>query len=117
MADLTFVETSKRKTSVIHQGYIYQKIRENGERSWWRCRDHSCSTPITVTFSKLPTLSIPTLSTLTMWELTEWEVDKVGIDKVGIDEVGIDQMGRQRPRGTMGSPWDSHVPPEAPQSH
>ena len=63
MADLTFVETSKGKTSVIHQGYIYQKIRENGERSWWRCRDRSCSTPITVTFSKLPTLSIPTLST------------------------------------------------------
>ena len=42
MAQATFVETSKGRQSVVHKGYIYQKIRENGERSWWRCKDRSC---------------------------------------------------------------------------
>ena len=42
MAQVTFVETSKGRQSVVHKGYIYQKIRKNGERSWWRCKDRSC---------------------------------------------------------------------------
>ena len=42
MAQATFVETSKGRRSIVHEGYIYQKIRENGERSWWRCKDHTC---------------------------------------------------------------------------
>ena len=42
MAQATFVETSKGRRSIVHEGYIYQKIRENGERSWWRCKDRTC---------------------------------------------------------------------------
>ena len=41
MTQATFVETSKGQQSIVHEGYIYQKIRQNGERSWWRCKDHS----------------------------------------------------------------------------
>ena len=42
MAQATFVETSKGRRSIVHEGYIYQKIRENGEWSWWRCKDRTC---------------------------------------------------------------------------
>ena len=36
MAQATFVETSQKQQSIAHEGYIYQKIRVNGEQSWWR---------------------------------------------------------------------------------
>ena len=34
--------TSKGRWSIVHEGYIYQKVRENGEWSWWRCKDRTC---------------------------------------------------------------------------
>ena len=33
-----FAETTKGKRAVIHQGYLYQKIRDNGPKSW--CMDN-----------------------------------------------------------------------------
>ena len=38
-----FAETTKGKRAVIHEGYLYQKIRDNGPRSWWRCQNRSCN--------------------------------------------------------------------------
>ena len=38
-----FAETTKGKRAVIHEGYLYQKIRDNGPKSWWRCQDRSCN--------------------------------------------------------------------------
>ena len=28
--------------AIVHEGNIYQKIQENGERSWWKCKDRYC---------------------------------------------------------------------------
>ena len=38
-----FVETTKEKRAVIHEGYLYQKIRDNDSKSWLRCQDRSCN--------------------------------------------------------------------------
>jgi hypothetical protein len=53
-SQVSFTETSKGKSAVVYQGYIYQKIRENGEKSWWRCRDRSCKGKLRLESSQLP---------------------------------------------------------------
>ena len=38
-----FAETTKGKRAVIREGYLFQKIQDNGPKSWWRCQDRSCN--------------------------------------------------------------------------
>lgn len=53
MADCTYVETCKGKKAIIHEGYVYHKIRENGSKSWWRCRDRNCKGKVHVEDDKV----------------------------------------------------------------